>query len=170
MAFVRSRARLRDRQQAYADRGGMAGLVDYIVGKQWPELDGRVLLSVRDQAHAQAALCPLSVLIAAVVVPGLEGMIYDRLSKSRPLWNAHRSFRRSGPRKVDAQSVDQTMADLTQDWLKLRDHSVVLRRQCKEDTEHGEAAIQEDDRGGDHWRLSRAIIFGGQTMKKGRPE
>ena len=90
----------------------------------------------------------LTVLIAAVVVPGLGGMIYDRLLKEAPPVECAQELQAvtTARKALTLKSVDQTTVDLTEAWLKLRDRSVVLRRQCKEDTEHGEAAIQEDDR------------------------
>ena len=90
----------------------------------------------------------LTVLIAAVVVPGLGGMIYDRLLKEAPAVGCAQELRAvaTARKELTLRSVDQTTVDLTQDWLNLRDRSVVLRRQCKGDPEHGAAAIQEDDR------------------------
>ena len=75
-------------------------------------------------------------------------MIYDRLLKESPAVECAQELQAVmiARKELTLKSVDQTTADLTQDWLNLRDRSVVLRRQCKEDTEHGEAAIQEDDR------------------------
>ena len=90
----------------------------------------------------------LTVLIAAVVVPGLGGMIYDRLLKDAPPVECAKELEAvtAARKSLTLKSVDQTAKDLTKDWLNLRNRSVVLRRQCKDHAEHGGAAIQEDDR------------------------
>ena len=90
----------------------------------------------------------LTILIAGVVVPGLGGMIYDRLLKEAAPVECAQELEavKTARKSLTLKSVDQTAVDLTEDWLKLRDRSVVLRRQCKDHTEHGAAATQEDDR------------------------
>ena len=90
----------------------------------------------------------LAILIAAVVVPGLGGMIYDRLLKEAPPVDCAQELKAVSAARKDLtlKSVDQTTKDLTTDWLDLRNRSVVLRRQCKGDADYGSAAIAEDDR------------------------
>ena len=75
-------------------------------------------------------------------------MIYDRLLKDAPPVECAEELAAvtAARQSLTLKSVDQTAEDLTQDWLNLRNRSVVLRRQCKDDAKYGGAAIQEDDR------------------------
>ena len=90
----------------------------------------------------------LTVLIAGVVIPGLGGMIYDRLLKEPPSVECGKELKavRSARSALTQKSVTASNEDLTKDWLGLRDRSVTLRRQCKQHSEHGPGAIEEDDR------------------------
>jgi len=90
----------------------------------------------------------LTVLIAAVVIPGLGGMIYDRLVKEAPSVECGQELEavRSARSALTLKSVTESKRDLTKAWLALRDRSVALRRQCKEHPEHGAGTTEEDDR------------------------
>ena len=90
----------------------------------------------------------LTLLIAAVVVPGLGGMIDDRLLKEHPAVDCGIETTAVAVARMTLtkQSVSGLVKDFTADWLSLRERSVSLRRQCKTHTEHGQAAIAEDDR------------------------
>jgi uncharacterized membrane protein YeiH len=90
----------------------------------------------------------LTVLIAAVVIPGLGGMIFDRLLKEAPSVECGKELAsvRSARSALTQKSVTESKQDLTEAWLGLRDRSVTLRRQCKEHAEHGPGAVEEDDR------------------------
>ncbi len=90
----------------------------------------------------------LAILIAGVVVPGLGGLIYDRLLKEAAPVDCAQELKAvaTARKELTLKSVDQTTIDLTENWIELRNRSVVLRRQCKDHDEHGARAIQEDDR------------------------
>jgi hypothetical protein len=90
----------------------------------------------------------LTVLIAAVVVPGLGGMIGDRLIKKYPAVDCALETKAVGVARLALtyRSASGVADDLTGDWLRLRERSVILRRQCKLQAANGQAAVVEDER------------------------
>ncbi len=89
----------------------------------------------------------LTVLIAAVVVPGLGGIISDRLLKPQQAVDCATETKAVAAARMALTqlSVSGMAKDHTKDWLALRARSVTLRRQCKANVEHGQAAMAEDD-------------------------
>jgi hypothetical protein len=89
----------------------------------------------------------LTLLIAAVVIPGLGGMVYDRLLKPRAavVCQDELAMVKQQRAELTQRSLSGSSADLTGVWLALRERSVVLRRQCKADPTHGAQVVQEDD-------------------------
>ena len=89
----------------------------------------------------------LTVLIAAVVIPGLGGIISDRLLKTHPSVDCTAETKAVAAARMALTqlSVSGGAKDHTKDWLALRERSVALRRQCKASGEHGQAAMAEDD-------------------------
>lgn len=90
----------------------------------------------------------LAFLIACVVVPGLGGMIYDRLLKEAPTVDCAAELKAVGATRtvLSNRSMADTELDLTEDWLKLRQRSVVLRRQCKQRKGFERRVVEEDER------------------------